>query len=419
MRYPGMSVFGVIAVFAAGSVLASAGDALSLSCTRESHRYRIGEPAEFLVETSEPGTAVELLFCRVDRNALETCRTVTPARVSFALGKPGFAHCWARRLDGKGKDVPVGVAFEPERLEPSLPPPDDYDRFWEDAFRELDSVPADYEKRRIGKGVYKVSCRTVNGRRMHGLLCLPTGKGPYPLRISVGGGEAYWTESSAFSRHSEAMAILLVHLPPYEPVADDGEAYHKKWLKERDLERFIYDNIDKEARDLYFYPCILGGCRLIDFAVQEPSVDRTRVSYSGSSHGGGFGVYYAAFSPHIKAAFCGVPNFGNLSAPADGRPMGIRDAPLRNIWKKLRYFDAAYCAKRIKVPVFMSVGFVDFSVPPDSVYTVYNELRGPKIMFDKVNHGHGGGPPEYRATYRTWLENVLPPSQSRENRKGR
>ena len=61
----------------------------------------------------------------------------------------------------------------------------------------------------------------------------------------------------------------------------------------------------------------------------------------------------------------------------------------------------------ISVPVLMSAGFVDDLVSPDSIYTIYNELRGPKIMFDKVNYGHGGGPPEYQPLVNAWLSNVL------------
>ena len=403
---------GAALAFALATASAAAPDALTVRCTRESHRYRTEEAAEFLVETPEPGAKVELRFCRVDREPLALCVTTAPARVSFALGQPGFACCWARRMDGKGKVSQVGVAFEPERLKPSLPPPEDYDRFWENAFRELDAIPADYVKRPIAQGVYAVSCRTVNDKRMYGFLRLPEGAGPYPLLIKVSGGEAYYTEEDARRGKLTSRAELLIHLPPYEPAAKDGKAHHTKWLEAHNLKRFIFENIDKEPRDLYFYPCILGGCRLIDLAVKEPSIDRARVSYIGSSHGGGFGVFYTAFSPHIKAAFCGVPNFGNLSGPAEGRPMGIADRPLRDIWQKLRYFDAAYCARRISVPVFMSAGFIDIAVAPDSVYTIYNELRGPKFMFDKVNHGHTDAPPEYVPTFIAWLENVLAPAKN-------
>ena len=398
----------LILTLAAAFCAAGGDNDLSLTCTRASHRYRVEEAAEFLVQSPQPGATVEVKFCRVAQEPLVQFVTVTPARVSFALQKPGFICCWAKRKDGEGPMLSVGAAFEPERLRPSLPPPDDYDQFWDNAFKELEAIPADYEKRPLAKGIYAVSCNTVNGKRQYGFLRLPEGPGPYPLRVMVGGGEAYFTEATALAGGTPtSSASLFIHLPPYRPAARDGKEHHTQWLEEHNLRRFIFENIDKEPRDLYFYPCILGGCRLIDLAVKEPSIDRARVSYSGASHGGGFGVFFAAFSPHIKAAFCGVPNFGNLSGCTEGRPIGISDGPFHQHWQKLRYFDAAYCARRITVPIFMSVGFIDGAVAPDSVYTIYNELRGPKFMFDKVNYGHGGGPSEYQPVYKAWLENVL------------
>lgn len=397
---------------AAVSAACSAADAnargVTLKCARESHRYRVEETAEVIVDAPTPGTEVMLKFCRVGNTPISTVVTTTPARVSFSLGKPGFIRCIAHVKDKPWPYVSVGFAFDPELLRTSLPQPADYDQFWENAFKELDSIPADYKKREIAKGVYAVSCRTVNGKRQYGFLRLPEGPGPYPLQVWVNGGEAYLCEKYALSGGTPTKtANLGIHLPPYEPAADNPKARHAEWLKEHGLKRFIFENIDKQPRDLYFYPCILGGCRLIDLAVKEPSIDRAKVTYAGASHGGGFGVYYTAFSPHIKAAFCGVPNFGNLSGAVEGRPIGIGDKPLREIWRKLLYFDAAYAARRITVPVFMSVGFVDGAVEPDSVYPIYNELRGPKFMFDKVNNGHGDAPPEYAPVWKAWLDNVL------------
>ena len=397
----------VLSVASAFCSAANVGE-LTLTCVRASHRYRAEEAAEVFVDSPSPGTEVTLKFCRTNPTPLATVVTTTPARVSFALGKPGFIYCWAWRKNARKADAVVGLAFDPELLRTSLPPPDDYDQFWENAFKELESIPADYEKRLIGKGVYAVSCRTANDKRQYGFLRLPEGPGPYPLRIRVGGGEAFQSEETALADGTPTdSASLAIHLPPYRPATTNAKAYHRQWLKKMNLKRFLFENLDKEPRDLYFYPCILGGCRLIDFAVKEPSIDKARVSYAGSSHGGGFGVYLTAFSPHIKAAFCGVPNFGNMSGPAEGRPIGMGSKEMHVVWQKLLYFDAAYCARRISVPVFMSAGFVDTAVAPDSVYTIYNELRGPKIMFDKVNHGHSNGPPEYRPLYENWLENVL------------
>ena len=186
----------LILTLAAAFCAAGDDNALSLTCTRASHRYRIEETADFLVNSPQPGAAVEVRFCRVRKEPLSVFVTTTPARVSFSLGKPGFIRCWARRMDKAGTEVSAGVAFEPERLRPSLPPPDDYDQFWDNAFKELEAIPADYEKRPLAKGIYAVSCNTVNGKRQYGFLRLPEGPGPYPLRVMVGGGEAYFTEAT-------------------------------------------------------------------------------------------------------------------------------------------------------------------------------------------------------------------------------
>ena len=84
----------------------------SLKCTRASHRYRVEEAAEFLVDAAQPGIAVEVRFCRVGCEPLESVTTTTPARVSFALGKPGFIRCRAKRLDGLGTDLSKGARSE-------------------------------------------------------------------------------------------------------------------------------------------------------------------------------------------------------------------------------------------------------------------------------------------------------------------
>ena len=130
------SAIALAAAISAAATICSAADAakLTLKCVRESHRYWIDEASEVFVDAPTPGTEVVLKFCRVDYDALSTVVTTTPARVSFALGKPGFVRCWAWLKDAKRPYTSVGIAFEPERLKTSLPQPDDYDQFWEIAF---------------------------------------------------------------------------------------------------------------------------------------------------------------------------------------------------------------------------------------------------------------------------------------------
>jgi cephalosporin-C deacetylase len=68
----------------------------------------------------------------------------------------------------------------------------------------------------------------------------------------------------------------------------------------------------------------------------------------------------------------------------------------------MRYFDPANFAPMIKVPVYMSCGFIDTCCQPSGVYAVYNELQGNKMIFNKTCHGHGGGPEEYTPLFWFW-----------------
>ena len=55
----------------------------------------------------------------------------------------------------------------------------------------------------------------------------------------------------------------------------------------------------------------------------------------------------------------------------------------------------------------MSVGFIDSACAPTAVYSIYNNLAGHKIMYNKINHGHGGAPREYAPMHRLWLAEQL------------
>ena len=55
----------------------------------------------------------------------------------------------------------------------------------------------------------------------------------------------------------------------------------------------------------------------------------------------------------------------------------------------------------------IGVGFADILCPPSAVYTIYNELKGPKFIFNKICHGHAGGPPEYYQIIDIWLSSRM------------
>ena len=389
-------------------------NSVKVTCGRASHKYRLDEAAEFDVTSDVTGQPVRVSFLR-GYLPIKSFDTTTPVRVSHRLGEPGFIVCKVQALDSKGPfgpDARAGAGFEPSRIRTALPPSKDYDAFWDSAFAEQAAIASDFTVRPLSNDVQLVSCRTVQGMRMYGFLYIPKGKGPFPLQVNVGGGDSVRCVEAEVGKARDGRfanrAFLDIHLPPWEPSAwsrKEASEAHNRWKKENNTTSLYRWNGEKPPRERWYYRCILGSCRLVEYAAQRPGIDPARVYYTGASTGGGYGVFLAAFSPYIRAAICEVPNYGNAGGPSVGRPSGEDDRGEH--WQTSLYYDSAYCAPRITCPVFMSCGYLDNYCTPETVYCIYNELKCRKVMYDKVENGHGDRPRGYDAERDAWLEKTL------------
>ena len=396
---------------------------LAVSCRPASHLCHVNEKVEFFIEsdTKDPLRAV----ISVDGEAVLEKRTVTaPARLTASLPFPGFLRCTVTPVCGEEK-AQCGVGVDPEQIAPLIPEPPDFDRFWKKAFAQLDAIPADFSMERCegipGYEICRIGCANVNGLRAYAMLALPIDPSePVPLVTMFGGGEAYEAEDS-FRAHPPAVegwmgrpcAVLIYHLPPYPPEKHyaDCKARHEKFLKEIGLERYVFYGLDSPRR-FYLYPAILGCVRLLRETATLPRIDRENIVYCGASHGGAFGLYLCCFSGLIRAAFCGVPDFGDVGGFLAGRhPTDCKAPEFREHWRTMLYFDTAFCAKRITCPVYMGVGFIDDNCFPTWGYAIYNALRGPKFMFDKIANGHADVPPGYHEMWHIWLAKQISPEK--------
>jgi cephalosporin-C deacetylase len=58
----------------------------------------------------------------------------------------------------------------------------------------------------------------------------------------------------------------------------------------------------------------------------------------------------------------------------------------------VKYFDCVNFAARAKAPGFFTVGFIDPTCPPTSVYAAYNALKAPKEIFNDIAAAHTNTP---------------------------
>lgn len=385
---------------------------ITVEPSRKSHLVRVNEPFEFIIKANKPQKLKVVIS--IDGEAVLQKLTVNPpARIPAVLPHPGFIRCTVSTFAKDAKPVACAVGVEPDQLRPLLPEPADFDEFWANTKKELAAIPADFKMQKFDSDdtfhYYRISCANLNNQKAYALLSLPIDASKkMPLRVNFPGGEAYVSEES-FKASIKKYARLCFQLPPYPPVKKqaDAAARHAKFLKEIGLRRYVFYGIN-DRNKFYARTAVAGCLRLLDETLKLPGLNPDCVIYSGASHGGGFGLYLAAFSGKIKAAYCGVPNFGDRGGFLAGRHTPDSNSPeYRKSVDTLLYFDTSFAARRIEIPVMISVGFVDPACPPTAVYTIYNELRGPKFIFNKIKNGHGDAPPECAPIVETWLDKQI------------
>lgn len=126
-----------------------------------------------------------------------------------------------------------------------------------------------------------------------------------------------------------------------------------------------------------------------------------RLTYLGTSFGGGIGALALPWDDRFHAAGLTVPTFGNhplrvtLPCTGSGESVRTRLAEDPSVLDVLAYFDAATAARHIKIPVHVGAALFDPSVPPPGQFAVYNGLAGPRellVLRAATSTTRGSGP---------------------------
>lgn len=413
-----MSVVKGLTLAAAAVAAAAHGFTYDVAADRPACVYACGETAVFTVTVKgDDGTpaAAGTVDVRLDNfgseivtNAVIDLAQGNPFRLAGTQTKPGFLRLLLPRTKEPRKNPHMfGVAYEPEKIEKGSPTPDDFDAFWAAAAANLDAtVPLDPqlellpERSQGAFNFWRVSFATCGDRRVYGFLSIPkdaSAAKKYPVRFQVpaaGNGRAGWTNNMSGAPDAICM-LMTVH--PYAPAfnLDDLEKQfnaNRARLKEKyGVETYSVAGLATSREDYYFYPAILGINRAVDWLAARPEVDLSDFTYSGTSQGGGFGLYLMGLNRHFTRGVLYVPaisdTMGHLknrepswprpvqSQRADARAAAARNAP---------YFDGATFAARIRCPIRVAVGFSDSTCPPCGVYAAYNAIP---VKDKAIRHG--------------------------------
>ena len=422
-------------LLAVGMQAAGGATFVKVSCDRPDAIYRTGEEVTFsLAATDADGKPVKEGRFKAGVDNFGTRAIVPKREYDFAAANPVSIR---GRLDEPGflrinVNMPGvtnflwSVAVSPWDIRPGAPCPPDFDDFWAKAIARYDAeVKGEVTLTRLPDKTpggelehFEVRVPAFGGRHIQGMLSRPKdlSKGPFPLRFGgKGAGPSSQGRNGSKGCVTLEMNVHYYDAPPDSSKSSNGtlqEKENREWAARYPAKVGGYQCLGIAAgrEDYFYYGVMLATRRAFHWAAAQPYVDRSDITYSSTSQGGGFGLYMTAMCPFIRKAVVCVPALADLCGFKAGRMSGWPrlvegqlDASQSAAAANAPYFDAANFAARVKCPIRFVVGFADDVCPPASVYAAYNSVHvADKSIIHGIGMGHLVRAEYYRAVNR-WL----------------
>jgi cephalosporin-C deacetylase len=385
--------------------------------------YKSGEAVKFQISVFKDGVPLKgaVVSYEIGLEKLKPTRTETKTLSNGTLTvdggtlkTPGFLRCIAKTVVDGVTYRGLGTAgFDPEKIQPTVENPTDFDQFWDGAKKELAAVPLDARMTLLPDrctekvDVYHVNIQNYKpGVRMYGILCVPKAPGKYPALLHVpGAGVRPYSGDVANAEKGIITLQIGIHGIPVNLPLQVYEDLRFGALNG-------YNTFNSDDRDRFYYKRVYLGCvRANDFLTSLPQYDGTNLAVTGGSQGGALSVVAAALDTRIKWLGAYYPALsdvtGYLHGRAGGWPHYFADGSrdYNNTKQKLAtlpYYDVVNFARRVKIPGYYSWGYNDETCPPTSMHAFYNVTTAPKELFLAYDTGHWTYP-EQRTKMNEWL----------------
>jgi cephalosporin-C deacetylase len=394
---------------------------------RSDWTYKTGDPVKFTISVTENGNPLKNVSIKytigLEKLDPTTTETVTAENGTTTvkggtLKTPGFLRCIAT-VNHKGYEYRgfATAGFSPEKIEPTVSHPSDFDTFWATAKEELAKVPLDAritllpEKCTETVNVYHVNIQNYKvGARLYGMLAVPKKEGKYPALLHVPGAgiRGYGADIANAEKGIITLSIGIHGVP----VTMDPGVYNDMiggWANQ-------YWTYNMDDRDRFYYKRVYLGCvRANDFLSSLPQYDGSNLAVTGGSQGGALSIVTAALDSRVKFLTSLFPALSDVTGYLHGRAGGWphyfdkNNASYNNKREKLEtvgYYDVVNFARRLTIPGFYSWGYNDETCPPTSMYAAYNKITAPKELFLALETGHWVYP-EQKDKVNNWLISKL------------
>ena len=293
--------------------------------------------------------------------------------------------------------------YKPDRQEPS-----DFDVFWQETIDQARKFPLEARFELVDYGLktletYDVTFNGYGGQPVRGWLLLPC-KREKPLPcvveyIGYGGGRGVPINWLLWSSIGFAHLVMDTRgqgsewLPGDTPDLPAGASnpHFPGFMTLGVLDPLTY----------YYRRVFTDAVRAVETISAFPSVDKTRLAVTGASQGGGISLAVGSLVPSVAVVMPDVPflcHYRRATEITDTSPYSeiahyckIHRDQIDTVFNTLSYFDGLNFATRSKANALFSVGLMDLTCPPSTVFAAFNHYAGPKRINVWEYNDHEGG----------------------------
>ncbi len=296
---------------------------------------------------------------------------------------------------------------ELQKYRPAREEQPDFDAFWRSTLAETRQHPLDARFEPVDVGfrtvdAYDVTYSGYGGQRIKGWFLTPHGaSAPLPCvveYIGYGGGRSFPHNWLLYPTAGFATLVMDTRgqgsawQPGDTPDLPDGaNPFYPGFMTQGVLDPKTY----------YYRRVFSDAVRAVEAARSNALVDAARVAVTGGSQGGGITLAVAGLQPDVQAALPDVPflcHYRRATTLVNTAPYSEivnyckthRDK-IDRVFNTLTYFDGVNFATRANAKALFSVGLMDETCPPSTVYAAYNYYGGDKDIRVYTFNNHEGG----------------------------
>ncbi len=288
------------------------------------------------------------------------------------------------------------------------PRPGDFDAYWDNGLKELDSTKPNIELKpvdvlgNINAELFDLTFTGVGGARIYAKYLRPKGAKSCPAVLQFHGYTGHsgdWHDKLSFVSQGFAVAVLDCR-------GQGGRSEDNSEIVGTTHHGHIIRGLNGPPEKLLYRQIFLDTAQLARIVMAQPEVDPNRVASWGGSQGGALALVCAALEPRIRKCVSVFPFLSDykrvwemdLAKDAYGelktfiRHFDPLHERVEEMFTKLGYIDIQNLTPRIKADVLMAITLMDNICPPSTQYAAYNKITSKKDAIIFRDFGHEGLP---------------------------